>query len=132
MSRENVEIVQVAIAAFNAADVEAFTALSAADFEWFPSMIAIEGESFAGADGIQRYFDRLATAWEHFHILPERFLEQADCVLVLARLEGRGRSSGATVDARLGTAFDIRDGLISRIRGYLDHDKALDAVGLRQ
>jgi hypothetical protein len=27
-------------------------------------------------------------------------------------------------------AFDLRNGLISRIRGYLDHDEALKATGL--
>ncbi len=50
--------------------------------------------------------------------------------LVLGRLEGRGRGSGATVDSALGMAFDLRDGAITRIRGYLNHDEALAAVGL--
>jgi ketosteroid isomerase-like protein len=130
VSEENIEVVTRAVAAFNATDVDAFTALTTMDFEWFPSMIPIENETFAGADGIRRYFDRLASAWEHFRIFPDRFLHRADCVLVLARLEGRGRSSGATVDAPLGMAFDLRNGLISRIRGYLDHDEALKATGL--
>jgi ketosteroid isomerase-like protein len=130
VSEENIEIVTRAVTAFNATDVDAFTALTTVDFEWFPSMIPIENETFAGADGIRRYFERLASAWEHFRIFPDRFLPRADCVLVLARLEGRGRSSGATVDAPLGMAFDLRSGLISRIRGYLDHDEALKATGL--
>ena len=51
-------------------------------------------------------------------------------MLVLVRLEGRGRTSGVTVDASLGMAFDLRDGLISRIRGFLDHHAALKAAGL--
>jgi ketosteroid isomerase-like protein len=130
VSEENIEVVKRAVAAFNATDVEAFTALTTMDFEWFPSMIPIENETFVGADGVRRYFDRLESAWEHFRIFPDRFLEGADCVLVLARLEGRGRSSGATVDAPLGMAFDLRNGRVSRIRGYLDHDEALKATGL--
>ncbi|HWX74205.1 MAG TPA: nuclear transport factor 2 family protein [Solirubrobacteraceae bacterium] len=130
MSDEYVDVVKRAVAAFNAADVDAFTALATTDFEWFPSMIPIENETFVGADGIRRYFDRLASAWEHFRVLPDRFLERADCVLVIARLEGRGRTSGATVDAPLGMAFDLREGLICRVRGYLDHGEALEATGL--
>ena len=51
-------------------------------------------------------------------------------MLLLGRLEGRGRGSGAAVDSPLGMAFDLRDGGISRIRGYLNHDEALRAVGL--
>jgi len=34
------------------------------------------------------------------------------------------------VDSSLGMVFDFRDGLISRIRGYLDHGEALRAAGL--
>jgi ketosteroid isomerase-like protein len=130
VSQANVEIARRAVAAFNATDIEAFAALTSADFEWFPSMIPIENEAFIGAEGIRSYFDRLAGAWEHFQIYPDRVIDRADCVLVLARLEGRGRTSGATVDASLGMAFDLRDGLISRIRGFLDHEEALRATGL--
>jgi ketosteroid isomerase-like protein len=49
---------------------------------------------------------------------------------MLGRLEGRGKSSGVPVDSSLGMVFDFRDGLISRIRGYLDHGEALEAAGL--
>jgi ketosteroid isomerase-like protein len=126
----DVELVKRAVDAFNAADVAAFTALTTADFEWLPSMSPIEAERFLGAEGIERYFALLANAWERFHVLPERLLDHDHGVLLLARLEGRGRSSGATVDAALGMVFDTRDGAISRIRGYLDQEQALKAVGL--
>ena len=75
-------------------------------------------------------FMQLGGAWEHFRVFPDRILDRTDRVLVLARLEGRGRTSGVTVDASLGMAFDLRDGLISRIRGFLDHHAALKAAGL--
>ena len=130
MSQDNVEIAKRAVAAFNATDIQAFAALTAVDFEWFPSTSPIENEAFVGVDGIRSYFDRLAGAWEHFRVFPDRILDRADCVLVLARLEGRGRTSGVTVDASLGMAFDLRDGLIARIRGFLDQDEALKATGL--
>jgi ketosteroid isomerase-like protein len=130
MSRENVDITKRAIVAFNARDIDGFVALTTLDFEWSPSMSAIENEMFIGGDGIRKYFDALSEAWEHFHVIPDRFLEQADCVLVLGELEGRGKGSGITVNASLGMAFDLRARMISRIRGYLDHDEALKAVGL--
>ena len=116
--------------AFNARDVGSFAALTASDFEWFPSMMAIEGESFEGPDGVALYFERLGGAWDYFHVTPERYLEGDGLVLVLGRLEGRGRGSGATVDSALGMAFDLNDGAITRIRGYLDRAEALAAVGL--
>ena len=128
----NLRIAEQAVEAFNARDVEAFAALTASDFEWFPSMIAVEGESFRVPRAWPCTSSALAVAWDYFHVTPERYLEGDGLVLVLGRLEGRGRGSGATVDSALGMAFDLHDGTITRIRGYLDRDEALAAVGLAE
>jgi ketosteroid isomerase-like protein len=50
---------------------------------------------------------------------------------MLGRLEGRGKG-GVPIDASLGMVFDFRGGTISRIRGFLDHARALEAAGLRE
>ncbi len=132
MSGENVEVATEAISAFNEREIAVFAALTTPDFEWSPSMVAIEGETFLGHEGIERYFGRLDDAWETFHIHRERFRDSADVVVMLGRLEGRGKSSGVPVDSSLGMVFDFREGLISRIRGYLDHADALRAAGLSE
>lgn len=124
-------VVMEAIDAFNARDVERFAALTTPDFEWLPSMSPIAGEDFVGPEGIQRYFDGLGDAWEHFRILPGGELRShAAGLVLLGRLDGLGRGSGARVDSPLGMAFDLRDGQITRIRGFLNHTEALRAVGL--
>jgi len=125
-----VEIAKRGIAAFNRGDVGAFAALTTHDFEWYPSMGAIEGQAFLGREGIDKYFGNLDDAWEAFTILPGAYRDHADTVVMLGRLEGRGKESGVPVDAPLGMVFDFRRGAISRIRGYLDHDDALKAAGL--
>jgi ketosteroid isomerase-like protein len=130
MSEDNVEVATQAISAFNGSDVATFAALTTPDFEWSPSMVAIEGETFLGREGIETYFGSLNDAWEKFHIHRDRFRDSADLVVMLGRLEGRGKLSGVPVDASLGMVFDFRDGAISRIRGYLDHTEALRAAGL--
>jgi len=130
MSLEDVETAKQAIDAFNETDIDAFTALTTPDFEWSPSMVAIEGEIFRGRKGIEKYFGSLNNAWERFHILGDGFRDVADLVIMLGRLEGRGKASGVQVVESLGMVFDFRDGEISRIRGYLDHGEALRAAGL--
>jgi ketosteroid isomerase-like protein len=132
MSEGNVQVATQAIHAFNGREVEAFAALTTPDFEWSPSMVAVEGETFVGRTGIDTYFERLDEAWEKFHIHQDRFRGSADLVVMLGRLEGRGRSSGVPVDSSLGMVFDFRDGAISRIRGYLDHAEALTGAGLTE
>ncbi len=124
------EIVRRAVAAFNGRDIEGFTALTAPDFEWLPSMSPIDGASFLGPEGIRRYFDALGEVWERFHIVPGELRPHADGLLVLGRLDALGRGSGARVDSALGMAFDLREGKVTRIRGYLDRAQALEAVGL--
>ena len=130
MSTDNVEIATRAIEAFNGRDVDAFAALTTPDFEWSPSMVAVEGETFRRREGIDRYFRSLQVAWEQFQIRRDRFREAESLVVMLGRLEARGMGSGVPVDASLGMVFDIRDGMISRIRGYLDHAEAVRAAGL--
>src|SRR3954447_18631792 len=129
MSRENVEVAAQAIEAFNGTDVEAFADLTTPDFAWSPSMVAVEGETYRGRDGIERYFGSLHSSWERFHILRGEFRDFGELVVMLGRLEGRGKGSGVPVDSSLGMVFDFRDGTISRIRGYLDHAEALRAAG---
>jgi ketosteroid isomerase-like protein len=130
--RENVDIVNRCIDAFNARHVDAFTALTTPDFVWSPSMVAVEGEVFQGSEGIRRYFASLSSAWETFLIVPDSFRELPSVVVMLGRLRGHGKSSGVPVDASLGIVFDLRDGKVARIRGYLDHGEALQAAGLAQ
>jgi ketosteroid isomerase-like protein len=133
MSQENVEIAKNAIDAFNGTDIDAFTALTTPDFEWSPSMVAIEGEIFRGREGIEKYFGSLNDAWERFHILRDGFRDVPDhLVIMLGRLEGRGKASGVQIVESLGMVFDFRDGEISRIRGFLDHGEALRAAGLAE
>lgn len=130
MDREGVEIVKRAIDAFNARDVDGFTASTTPDFEWSPSMVAVEAQVFRGSAGIRAYFASLASAWEEFLILPVAFRDLPDLVIMLGRLRGRGKNSGVPVDSALGMVFDLRGSHIARIRGYLDHGEALAAAGL--
>ena len=132
MSQENLEVATQAIDAFNQRDVGAFAALTSPDFEWSPSMVAIEGEIYRGRSGIENYFGTLNNAWEKFQILRDGFRDLGDVVIMLGRLEGRGKGSGVPVDSPLGMVFDLRGGAIARIRGYLDHAEALEAAGLRE
>jgi ketosteroid isomerase-like protein len=130
MSQENVEIATRAIEAFNARDVNGFAVLTTPDFQWSPSMVAIEGTTFRGREGIDRYFRSLNEAWERFHVHRGRFRDAEGLVVMLGRLEGRGMGGGVPVDSSLGMVFDLRGGMISRIRGFLDHAEALGAAGL--
>lgn len=132
MFEQNVEVATRLIGAFNERDTETLGALTTPDFEWSPSMVAIEGEMFHGRAGIEKYMAQLQGAWERFQIHIGRFRETEDGVVMLGRLEALGKTSGVPVDSSLGMVFDLRDGSISRVRGFLDHSEALRAAGLAE
>jgi ketosteroid isomerase-like protein len=126
----NIDVVTRALNAFSSKDAEAFVQLTTPEIEWTTGLGAIEGEVFCGHEGVRRYFARLSSAWEEFRFLAEDFRERDGTVLVLGRLQGRGRGGGVPVDSPVGAVWDLRDGQIWRLRAYLDHGKAMRAAGM--
>jgi ketosteroid isomerase-like protein len=132
VSEENVEIAKEVVDAFNRRDVEDFFALTVSDFKWFPAMAGTIEGGYRGRDGIERYLVDIGDAWEEYRVLAEEFRDLGDHVVMLGRIEGRGRGSHAWVDSPTGTIFEFANGKMSRLRTYLDHAEALKAVGLQE
>jgi len=131
MSQENLEIVKRALDAFSSGDADAFADLTTPDVEWKTGLGAIEGgEIFHGRSGVEKYFKRLSSAWDEFRFIPDEFRDRDDVVLVLGRLEGRGRGGGVPVDSPVGAVWDLREGKICRLRAYLDRAEASEVAGL--
>jgi ketosteroid isomerase-like protein len=133
MSAENIEIAKGAVDAFNRRDVEGFFALAVPDFEWFPAMAGtVEGGGYRGRDGIEKYLVDIGEAWEEYRVFAEAFRDLDDRVVMLGRIEGRGRGSQAWIDSPTATIFEFLGGKMSRLRTYLDHGEALRAAGLAE
>ncbi|HEY4451531.1 MAG TPA: nuclear transport factor 2 family protein [Solirubrobacteraceae bacterium] len=132
MSQANVEIVGRSIDALNRRDLDRFVDLTTPDYELLPAMTGFAGTSFRGRAGVESYFAELHDAWEEFRVIGEEFHDLGDRVLVLMRVEGRGRGSGIPVDALQAIIVDLRGEKISRTRSYLDRAEALRAAGLAE
>src|ERR1700730_13784680 len=131
MTQENVEVVKRGIDAFNRRDVETLAEITTEDYEWFPAFAGIvEGGSYSGREGIEAYFQAAGDTWEDVRLIAEEFQDLGHRVLMLGRVEGRGRGSGVEVDAPHAAVWDFRGGRISRTRGYFDPRDALRAAGL--
>ena len=52
--------------------------------------------------------------------------------LVVARYEGRGRSSDVEVDQRVASVYEIRDGMAASVRDYETRAEALEAARLSE
>jgi ketosteroid isomerase-like protein len=133
MSQANVAVVKQALDAFNRRDLDTYDDLYTPDFEWFPAMAGIvEGSGYKGRKGMTTFLAEVRDTWEEFSVLTDEFRDIGNRVLVLCRIEGRGRGSGVQVDAPGGMVFEFRAGKMSRGCGYLDRGEALRAAGLSE
>jgi|ERR1700730_14195945 len=132
MSEANVETVKQAIDAFNRRDLGNWSEIARADYTLFSPMFDVEGNSYRGREGVETYFGEIRDAWEEYRLVAEEFRDLGDRVLVLGRLEGRGRGSGVQVEMPWGAIYGFRGGKVSRSHPYLDHGEALRASGLSE
>jgi ketosteroid isomerase-like protein len=131
MSQEDVEVVRRSFDAWNEGDVDAIRRLYAEDAV-IQTGITGFGRTFAGGDPIGRWAEEMLETWAEVHWEIERIFEAGDVVVSFYRGIGKGRGSGVEVVRELTGVYRIRDGKIARERIYLDRDKALEAVGLRE
>ena len=89
--------------------------------------------SWTGLTGMSEGMRSWISAWEEFRVEAEEYRElDEERVLVLVQLSGRGKTSGLEIGrTRVGQAnlFHIRDGKVSRVVIYLDHERALADLG---
>jgi len=133
VSRENARLVERAIAAINARDIEGYLACCTENVKLETPMAAVGGV-YEGIDGIRRYFADIEDAAPDFRIELDG-VEVVDRKRVLAflRISSTGRASGVRMaPPPLTNVYDLIDGKLSRIRIFLDRQQALKAVGLEE
>ncbi len=132
MSRENVEVVRAAMEAFNRRDGVGFAAFLTADAEIVPVRAALEGTVYRGSDAAAQYCAAVDESWENLTWEVEEIRDGGGWVLALGRIRGRGRSSGAAIDARAGWVVPFREGLVTSFQTYPDRAEALKAASLSE
>ena len=132
MSQKNVEILRVAIEAFNRRDGEGFGAFLANDAEIVPVRAALEGAVHQGPDAALQYCAALGERRDTLRWEVEEIGDGGSWVLASGWMKGRGRGSGAVIDARGAWLGRFRDGLVTHFRTYPDRSEALAVVRLRE
>ncbi|HEY8770169.1 MAG TPA: nuclear transport factor 2 family protein [Thermoleophilaceae bacterium] len=91
-------------------------------------------ETYRGHEGMARYMASVYEAFEDYRPEVEEILDLDDeRVLTLAVEHGRGRESGADVQAnKTAHLWTLRDGKATQLDLYLERARALEAVELRE
>ena len=134
MSRENVELVRLILAAWERGDY------SSAD--WADAEIEFEladgpaPGSGKGLTGMAETWRSVLTAWQEMRQIPDQVREVDDeRVLSLHHYRARGKKSGLDLGDMRGEAaaiFQLSNGKVTRIVHYFDRSAALEAVGLSE
>jgi ketosteroid isomerase-like protein len=131
MARGKVEVVQLAIDAFNRRDLDALADLGTPDFEFAPYLgTLLEGNVYRGPDAFRSYFEDADSAWQDIQVSLEDAREVGDRVLLSGELRGRGRASGLDVRVALAWVADFHEGRVARLHSYQDMAAAEAAAGL--
>jgi ketosteroid isomerase-like protein len=135
MSQENVEIVRLLFDAVNRGDRATFTRLLAPAVEWHTVAGPLLGvDTIRGREAMDKFiWQDIPESIEGYRGRPEEFADLGeDRVLVVAAYGGRGRSSGAEVDLRVASVYQLRDGMVATVHDYASRDEALEAAGLSE
>jgi ketosteroid isomerase-like protein len=132
MPQENVRLVERAIAAINARDIEGYRACCTENVKLETPMAAVGGV-YEGIDGIRRFLTDVEEAAPDFRIELDG-VEEVDSKRVIAflRNSSTGRASGIRMAWPQTNVYDLLDGKISHVRIFVDRQEALKAVGMAE
>ena len=132
MSQENVEVVRRAYEAFSHAGLDALVEHFHADAEYdATAAIGPYAGMYYGRAAIRNFLADYFESWEYVRMEPEDFIEVGeDHVVVLLRLQMRGKGSGIEVEAQTINVWTVRDGKAARMAVHNDKAEALESVAL--
>ena len=130
MSRENVELIRSIYDGWRCGEmgIEKFD----------PDISMVESKTLPGAasaygiDAVRRYMDSFANYWGEIRFEGQEYIDCGDQVVVVARLLGRGKTSGVDVARTWAYVWTVRRGRALGMIGYANRAEALKAVGLEE
>jgi ketosteroid isomerase-like protein len=90
----------------------------------------------SGLAGMAQGMREVVSAWEGWRVQAEQYRElDRERVFVLYRASARGKASGVDLGRmhpRGATLFQLRDGKVTHLVVYWDHERALADLGLKE
>jgi ketosteroid isomerase-like protein len=133
MSQENVEIARQLFSAVAQRDFGRLLDLTDPEVEWH-SFFALgeEGGVYRGHSGLRRYVSDLNDAWEVVRPEIDGGVGAGEVVLLVGRVEYRGRGSGAGAEEKAGWVVKFRGGRVILFRAFREPELVLEAAGMSE
>jgi ketosteroid isomerase-like protein len=136
MSQENLDTIREMFALLNEsgarAATDAFGHLLAPDFGLQEAADLPDPAVYTGREAFIENIAKLEDSFEELRLEPLEVVDLDDRVVVLVSMSGRGRESGAPVEATFAQLWTLRAGKAVSLRDYATKAEALEAVGLTE
>ena len=134
MSKENVEIVREANAAFNRGDLAAFLEYCTDDVDFRAAEGALDDHGpIQGKDAVRAFMQDWLDMFDEFRAEPVELIDAGeDKVIAVVRISGRAKLSGVETDMTYAELSTLREGKVARSRQFFTRDEALEAAGLSE
>jgi ketosteroid isomerase-like protein len=129
MTDQDMHTVEAVLAAFRRGDLEAMLELTHPDAEWINPDYAIEPGTRRGHEELGRAIER---TFEFFETVETESMARAPDgrIVVVSRVRSRGIGGGPGIEARTGTLYTVRDGLLVRYEWFRSPEEAREAAGM--
>jgi ketosteroid isomerase-like protein len=138
MSEENVELIRSVTEAWQRGDQESTLEHVAEDVEWDATHVSDVIPDIAGIyhghEGVRTYWRRWLSAWRDLQFEIQDLMDAGDDVVMLVHNQRQwGRHSGIQFEVPpYAAVYTVHDGVITRVRWFMDQGEALEAAGLSE
>ena len=100
------------------------------DLEWHTAADVPGPQVMHGRRAVIQAFEGLLDEFPDWHVAPQEFIEAEQAILVRNIATATGQESGVPIIQPFTQVWTFHEGRPIRVREYLDHAEALEAVGL--
>ena len=124
-----------AIEAWNGSDLAGFLEGWHEEAEWrpaFPKGTEGTGSVFRGRVEIAQAWKNVRAAWSEYQLNVQEAKWAGEDLVVLGRIHVQGLASGVVIDSDWSAVVRFKDNAVISAWDWLDHESALEAVGLSE
>jgi hypothetical protein len=130
--RSSADDVRALYEAFGRGDVPAVLGAFDPQISWSEAdnFLYADGNPYIGPEAVAGgVFQRIVSDVDGFAVVPERFVDGGETVVVEGRYRGTMKATGTPVNAQFAHVWTFRDGKIVRFQQYTDTRQWADAAG---
>ena len=132
MSQSNLEVALAGYEALNGQDLQSWLMTLDENVELHELAGVPDADIYRGHDAVRGWFEAGREVVDDFGFEIEETRDLGETILTRVRAHGTGRGGGVPFEQRVYHVLNFRNGVVWRLRGFVDEAEAFKAAGLRE